>query len=323
MASQRITSRMGVTCGAETRSSLKWILEPCWTLSKSTVQLIEPSSGTPEQRFYQSRELVTDGVGIGHELSMIRELESWKRAVRLGAAVTSFSLLAFWSATTSSAAECEKIPSDEQFSDTEQPTPSPRASNQSVKASNSSWKNSPPPFDLHVDRDSSRVPADVLWSRYPQTEASASVLTNNVNSPASQPLDPPTATTAEKNEVAQMREALARVNAANVNSTAITASQPLDPPLSTKSESPPWGDEVAHARGGLAKRLVNLEPGNTKAIPWPIISKKGQQVAVRFRLAPSTDFSHFLADAISRLGSDPQEGAPSSGPLVRVQAYDR
>lgn len=323
MAFQRITSRMGVTSGAETRSLLKWILESCWNLSKHTVQLIEPSSGTPEQRFHQSRTLVTDGVGIGHALSMIRELESWKRAVRLGAAVTSFSLLAFWSATTFSAAECEKIPSDEEFSDAEQSTPSPRVFNQSVKASSSSWKSSPPPFDLHADRDSSSVPADVLWSRIPQTEASASVLTNSVNSAASQPSDPPTATSAKKNEVAHLRDALASVNAANVISTAIAASQPVDPPLSTKSESPPWGDEVAHARGGLAKRLVNLEPGNTKAIPWPIISKKGQQVAVRFKLAPSTDFSHFLADAIARLGSDPQEGAPSSGPLVRVQAYDR
>jgi hypothetical protein len=312
-----------VTFRAETKSSLRWILEPCWNFSRSSAQLIEPSSGTPKQRFYQSPELVTDGVGIGHELSMIRELESWKTAMRLGAAVTSFSLLAFWSATTTSAAECERFPSDEQFFDAEQSTPSPRVFNQSVKPSSSSQRKLPPPYDLHVDRDSSSVPADVLWSRIPQTEASASVLTNSVNSAASQPSDPPTATSAKKNEVAHSRDALASVNAANENSTAIAASQPVDPPLSTKSESPPWGDEVAHARGVLAKRLMNLEPGNTKAIPWPIISKKGQQVAVRFKLAPSTDFSHFLADAIARLGSDPQEGAPSSGPLVRVQAYDR
>lgn len=97
---------------------------------------------------------------------------------------------------------------------------------------------------------------------------------------------------------------------------------PTTPPRST-AHGPPWADEISHARQGLAKRLANLEPVPTKAIPWPIISKKGQQVSVRFKLAPNADFSHFMVDAIARLGSDPQGGAPSSGPLVRVQAYDR
>ncbi|GAQ86354.1 AAA-type ATPase family protein [Klebsormidium nitens] len=91
---------------------------------------------------------------------------------------------------------------------------------------------------------------------------------------------------------------------------------------SSSKSDPPWADEVSHARQGLAKRLANLEPGNTKGVPWPIISKKGQQVAVRFKLAPSADFSHFMVDAVTRLGEDPHAGAPSSGPLVRVQAYD-
>lgn len=162
---------------------------------------------------------------------------------------------------------------------------------------------------MQVDRDG--------WFRSHQ-EDSPSQLSNSIASPLSKASDITTRSGRESVNQSEQPFAAFNINIASGGTPDLS----LNTSPSSRSD-PPWADEVSHARQGLAKRLANLEPGNTKAVPWPIISKKGQQVAVRFKLAPSADFSHFVVDAVSRLGEDPHAGAPSSGPLVRVQAYDR
>jgi len=59
---------------------------------------------------------------------------------------------------------------------------------------------------------------------------------------------------------------------------------------------------VQQVRAGMEERLVALKLLHPTGLPPLTISTKGERVSVKFGLSPTCDFSHLIADAVTRLG---------------------
>lgn len=89
------------------------------------------------------------------------------------------------------------------------------------------------------------------------------------------------------------------------------------PPVEGEPDSMPEMEKVvSQARAGVEERLVALRLlHHPTDLPSVTIAAKGEDVSVKFLLSPTCDFSHLIADAVTRLG----DGTPGKEMVVNAE----